>query len=55
MDEREEETVFTIWVDWKNRVISFFEENGFDELRFPTHENKFKFAIDRGNEGFGIQ
>ena len=50
MDEREEETVFSIWVDWENRVISFSEENGFEELRFPTHEEKFKFAIDRGNE-----
>ena len=55
MEEREEETVFSIWVDWENRVISFSEENGFDELRFPSHEEKFKFAIERGNEGFGIQ
>ena len=55
MEEREEGTVFTIWVDWKNKVISFSKENGFEELRFSTHEEKFKFAIDRGNEGFGIQ
>ena len=55
MEEREEETVFDLWVDWENRVISFFEENGFDKLSFLTHEEKFKFAIDRGNEGFGIQ
>ena len=55
MEEREEETVFPIWVDWENRVISFSKENGFEELRFPTHEEKFKFAIERGNEGFGIQ
>ena len=55
MDEREEETVFSVWVDWENRVISFSEENGFEELRFSTHEEKFKFAMDRGNEGFGIQ
>ena len=55
MDEGEEETVFSIWVDWENRVISFSEENGFEELKFPTHEEKFKCAIARGNEGFGIQ
>ena len=55
MEEREEETEFSIWVDWKNRVISFSEENEFEELRFPSYEEKFKFAIDRGNEGFGIQ
>ena len=55
MEERDEETVFSIWVNWEKRVISFTEENGFEELRFPTHEDKFKFAIVRGNEGFGIQ
>ena len=54
MEEREEEAVFCIWVNWERRVISFSEENEFEELRFPTHEEKFKFAIDRGNEGFGI-
>ena len=55
MEERDEETVFSIWVNWEKRVISFTEENEFEELRFPTHEDKFKFAIERGNEGFGIQ
>ena len=55
MEEREEETEFSIWVNWENRVISFSEENAFEELRFPSYEEKFKFAIDRGNEGFGIQ
>ena len=55
MEERDEETVFSIWVNWEKRVISFTEENGFEEFRFPTHEDKIKFAIERGNEGFGIQ
>ena len=55
MDEREEETVFSIWVDWETKVISFSEENGFEELKFQTHDEKFKFAIEKGNEGFGIQ
>ena len=55
MEDREEEAVFSIWVDWENRVISFSEENGFEELTFPTHEEMFQFAIERGNEGFGIQ
>ena len=55
MGERKEETVFSILVNWETKVISFSEENGFEELRFPTHEEKFKFAIERGNDGFGIQ
>ena len=55
MEEREEETVFSIWVNWERRVISFTQGNGFEELTFPTREELFRFAIERGNEGFGIQ
>ena len=40
MEKRDEEIVFFIWVDWKNRVISFSKGYGFEELRFQTHEEK---------------
>ena len=55
MEEREEETVFSIWVNWNRRVISFSPDEGFEELSFETYEDKFQFAIEKGNEGFGIQ
>ena len=55
MEDREEETVFSIWVSWESRVISFTEVDGFEELHFLTHEKKFEFAIEKGYEGFGIQ
>ena len=55
MEQREEEIEFSIWVDWETKVISFSEENGFERVQFQTREEKFKFAIERGNEGFGIQ
>ena len=55
MEEREEEAVFAIWVDLETKVISFTKEDGFEVLRFPTREDKFRFAIEKGNEGFGIR
>ena len=55
MEDREEETVFSVWVNWKQRVISFTHENEFEELQYPTHEEMFRFVIEKGNEGFGIQ
>lgn len=55
MEDREEEKVFSVWVNLEQRVISFTEADGFEELRFPTHEDKFQFAIEKGNEWFGIQ
>ena len=53
MEERE--AVFNLWVDWETKVISFTKEDGFEELQYPTHDEMFQFAIERGNEGFGIQ
>jgi hypothetical protein len=55
MEDREEKLVFHLWVNWFTKVISFSEDDGFEKLMFPTSEEKFKFVIDRGNEGFGIQ
>ena len=55
MEDREEETVFSVWVNWERRVISFTRENEFEELQYPTHEEMFRFVIEKGNEGLGIQ
>lgn len=49
------ENQYSLWVNWEIRVISFSPDEGFEELRFQTHEEKFRFAIERGNEGFRIQ
>ena len=55
MEEKKREKPFTLWVNWETKVISFSPDEGFEELRFQTHEEKLRFAIARGNEGFGIQ
>ena len=51
----EKALVYSIWVNWEKRIISFDEAEGFQELQYKTHEEMFRFAIERGNEGFGIQ
>ena len=55
MSKKEEEKMYSIWVNWKKRIISFEKEDGFQELQYKTHEEMFRFAIRKGNEGFGIQ
>ena len=55
MSKEEEEEMYSIWVNWEKRIISFEKVEGFQELRYKTHDEMFRFAIDRGNEGFGIQ
>ena len=53
MEDREE--VYFIWVNWDKRIISFEKADGFQELQYKTHEEMLRFAIRKGNEGFGIQ
>ena len=55
MSKKEEEKMYSIWVNWKKRIISFEKEDGFQELQYKTHEEMFRFAIRKGYEGFGIQ
>ena len=55
MTDRVDLKLFSIWVNWDTRVISFHKVVGFEELQFPTYEEKLKFVTERGYEGFGIQ
>ena len=53
MEQTEE--IFTIWVNWERRIVSFQPADGFAELRYATHEEMFQFAIEKTREGFTIQ
>ena len=55
MSKEEEEEMYSIWVNWEKRIISFEKVEGFQELQYKTHDEMFRFAIEKGNEGFGIQ
>lgn len=55
MEDVKEKVDCAIWINWETRVVSFWKAAGFQELRYPTHEDMLRFAIERGFEGFGIQ
>lgn len=55
MEDVKEKVDCAIWINWETRVVSFRKTEGFQELRYPTHEDMLRFAIERGFEGFGIQ
>ena len=54
-DEKETNDGWPIWVDWEKRIISFREAAGFDKLVFPTHDEMFRFAVDKTMSGFAMQ
>lgn len=49
------ETVYSIWIDWSRRIVSFQRESGFEELHYPTYEEKLRFAVEKGFDGFLLQ
>ena len=53
--EKEAADVWPIWVEWDKRIVSFQEAKGFEKLEYPTHDEMFRFAIEKTMEGFAIQ
>lgn len=53
--EREKEKVYPVWIDHINRIISFKNEVGFEEISFASQEEKLAFAIEKCSSGYRIQ
>lgn len=47
--------LYSLWINWSKRVVSFQEAEGFVQLHYPTHEAMLRFAVAKGLDGFGIQ
>ena len=55
MENERELAVWLVWIDRERRIISFREAEGFERLEYPTHDDMFRFAIERTMEGYAIQ
>ena len=44
-----------LWIDWKNRILSFQAQKGFERMSFPSREKMLLFAMEKGVSGFRIQ
>jgi hypothetical protein len=53
--EKEAEQVWPVWIDWDKRIVSFQEVMAFEKREFSSHEEMFRFAVERTMEGFAIQ
>ena len=52
---REEELAYPIWIDHKDKIVSFKSVEGFEQLHFSSQEEKLAFAIDKCSSGYRIQ
>lgn len=53
--EIREGTSTSAWIDRVNRIVSFQQAEGFEEVRFPTHREMFQFVIEKSRTGYRIQ
>ena len=44
-----------LWVDERNKIVSFHQEEGFRALAFPSREAMLTFVFEKGATGFRIQ
>ena len=44
-----------LWIDHKNRIISFQKLYGFEPIRFPDHDAMLAFAFEKCSSGYRLQ
>ena len=44
-----------LWVNEKDKIVSFHVEEGFHTLSFPSRDAMFSFVFEKGSSGFRIQ
>lgn len=55
--EQEKETPGSqrLWIDWKNKVLSFNCAEGFETRDFLSHEERMTYVLEQCSNGFRIQ
>lgn len=53
--EKEETEKWPVWINWDKRIVSFQEVEGFERLKYPSHDEMFRLAIDKTMDGFASQ
>ena len=53
--DKDEESVFFVWINRKDCIVSFEEVAGYEKLAFSNHEEKLQYVVQKGSAGFRIQ
>ena len=44
-----------VWINWKEHILSFHEEAGYERLEFASNEEKMEYVFQKTYIGFRIQ
>jgi len=54
-DQEHSRAVHALWVHHQRRVFSFQKIKGFQEIRFPTHAEMFRYAVGLTESGYRVR
>lgn len=53
--EQLQEKGYTVWINLRDRIVSFEKQEHFQKLQFSSHEEKLNYVVEKGTSGFRIQ
>ena len=54
-DDTDTKTLPFLWVDWAGHILSFHKVAGYERLVFSSNEEKMKYVLKKGSNGFRSQ
>lgn len=54
MDKEKTEQAFVVWVNKKERIVTFREKEGFDKRTFRAQEDKMSYVYSLCESGYRI-
>lgn len=44
-----------LWINWKENVVSFHPEDGFEAVEFQDHDAMLQYVFQKTSNGFRLQ
>ncbi len=54
-DDAETQGLPWLWINWRDQIVSFHEEAGYEKLEFSSNEEKLEYVFRKCSNGFRIQ
>lgn len=54
-EEEGNQGAYSAWINEEQKSVSFQRADGFSEIPFPTHEDKFAYVVRLCESGYRIQ
>lgn len=55
MDDAGAQAPKLLWINWTAQVVSFHQEEGFEAVTFPNHDDMLSYVFQKTSNGFRIQ